>query len=91
MAPLAVCVGENVPQEPAGAQDQSTPPFEEESLVTVAATGAVWLTLRPEGGAVVMEIEIGSAAMLTAAVAVFVGSATDVAVMVTDAAEAGAV
>ena len=75
---------------PAGAQDHSTPALEE-SLATVAATGVVWLTYTLEGGAVLRVTEIGSGATLTAAVAVFVESAVDVAVMVTDAAEAGAV
>ena len=60
-------------------------------MVTVAAIEAVWLTLRLAGGAVLMVMEIASALIVTAAVVVFVESAVDVAVMVTDVAEAGAV
>lgn len=50
VAPLAVCVGLNVPQEPAGAQLQSTPPLAL-SFDTVAEIVAVALAARVAGGA----------------------------------------
>ena len=79
-----------MPHEPAGVQDQSTPALEE-SFATLAATGVFWLTYRLEGGAVVIVMETGSGVTVTVAAALFVESAVDVAVIVTDAAEAGAV
>jgi hypothetical protein len=57
-AALAVCVGLNVPQALAGAQDQSTPPPVDASLATVAAIWAVAPTCSEAGGAVLKETEI---------------------------------
>jgi len=54
-APLAVCAGLKVPQAPAGAQLQSTPPFAE-SFVTVAAMETVPLAAKVAGGAVLKAI-----------------------------------
>lgn len=56
LAPLAVCVELNEPQVPVGVQLQSTPEFEV-SFATVAATDAVALGFKVEGGGVVREIE----------------------------------
>lgn len=56
MAPLAVCEGLKVPQDPAGAQLQSTPPAAE-SFVTVAAIMAVAPVESEAGGAWLSEME----------------------------------
>jgi hypothetical protein len=67
-AALAVCAGLKEPQDPAGAQVQSTPAFAV-SFVTVAAIGAVALAARVAGGAVVREIETAFDATVTVATA----------------------
>ena len=57
VAPLAVCAGLNVPQDPAGAQLQSTPPLAL-SFDTVAEIVAVALAARVAGGAWLTAIEM---------------------------------
>jgi len=57
VAPLAVCAGLKVPQDPAGEQLQSTPPFAL-SFETVAAIVAVAPATIVEGGAVVIAIDM---------------------------------
>jgi len=81
--PLAVCVGVNDPQEALGAQLQVTPLFAG-SLDTVAVTLVVSFVCIEAGGAVVIATEIGGGAVIvTLAVALFVVSLTEVAVIVT--------
>lgn len=83
LAPLAVCTGLNVPQAPVGPQLQLTPLLAE-SFVTVAAMTAVAPVFNDPGGAVdsVTEIAVGDV-MFTTALAFFVLSETELAVMVT--------
>jgi hypothetical protein len=59
LAPLAVCAGVKVPQEPTGVQLQSTPAFAL-SFDTAAATGAVALTVIVAGGAVARLMDVAA-------------------------------
>jgi hypothetical protein len=75
-------VGLKEPQALMGAQLHVTPLFAE-SFVTVAAIVAAALVFNETGGGVESVMEIGGAVTLTVAVAVFVASETEAAVMVT--------
>jgi hypothetical protein len=80
----------NEPQDPAGAQVQSTPAFAV-SFVTVAEIVAVALAARVAGGAVVREMETALDATVMVATAVAVWLFADVAVIVTVPPAEGAV
>jgi hypothetical protein len=81
--PLAVVAELNVPQVPAGAQLQVTPPFAA-SLVTVAVTDIVSLTNVEVGVALRVTMITGTGVIVIAAVlALIVLLVTEVAVMTT--------
>ena len=82
VVPEAVWAGVNDPQAALGTQLHVTPLLAG-SLETVAAILAVAFVCIDAGGAVLMATEIGGAVIVTLAVALFVVSLTEVAVIVT--------
>jgi len=90
VAALAVCAGLKEPQDPTGAQVQSTPACAV-SFATVAAIVAVALVTRVAGGALVREMETALDATVTVATAAAVWLVVEVAVIVTVPPAEGAV